>query len=163
MKFLKGESFDFEQRNSRGRTPLLDQSYWPGASCLATLPLLLEYGADVHATDNEGNSALHLAMLSNFTTIGEHSGHLKQKLALLVEAGVDLHHRNMKGLTPSYLARFRCDCWDEWCAALRRNGVDVNEVAEAESDLWCLTDDDDDNDVEDGDESPRRIRWPFVW
>lgn len=145
MKLLREENLSFAQP-----TPLLVHSFRRGSRSLAMIQLLLEYGANAHATDMHGNNAIHLAILSNlcpeFGESRESPDLLEQKLTFLIEAGADVHQANRKGWTPSRLA-LGCGCWDEWCAALARNGLGIDENLKRERDLWNLSDD----NTEDGD------------
>ena len=135
MKMLQEESSSLEQLLD-GRTPLLHHSGQGGSGSLAMVQVLLEHGADVHATDPYGNNAIHMALRSNdnnkFQERRKSSVLLEQKLTFLIEAGADIHHRNHRRLTPSWYAH-EYECWDEWCAALARNGLDIEEVMKNES------------------------------
>ena len=55
----------------------------------------------------------------------------------LIRAGVDVHHRDHDGLTPSMYAK-RCGAWDRWCSALARNGLRVEDVVREEDANWLL-------------------------
>lgn len=76
-----------------GRTPLLDLMHWkqPGAAAW-----LLAHGADVHAADEEGRTALHLAAMR-----GVKVSHLEA----LLQAGANPRRRDNAGRTPLDLAR----------------------------------------------------------
>jgi hypothetical protein len=56
----------------------------------------------------------------------------------LIRAGVDVHHRDHDGLTPSMYAR-RCGAWDGWCSALATNGLRIEDVTREEDSEWLLT------------------------
>jgi len=55
----------------------------------------------------------------------------------LIGAGVDVHHRDHDGLTPSMYAK-RCGAWDGWCRALTKNGLRVEDVVREEDADWLL-------------------------
>ncbi|KAI4652122.1 hypothetical protein J4E93_002319 [Alternaria ventricosa] len=55
----------------------------------------------------------------------------------LIRAGVDVHHRDHDGLTPSMYAR-RCGAWDGWCSALATNGLRIEDVVREEDAEWLL-------------------------
>jgi hypothetical protein len=57
----------------------------------------------------------------------------------LIRAGVDVHHRDHDGLTPSMYAK-RCGAWDGWCSALARNGLLIENVVREEEAEWLLDD-----------------------
>ena len=131
---LKSEGLDFEERDDNGRTWFLSLSCgYQGFKSLQMARLLLEHGANVHAADSEGNNAIQLVLSS--TEVFSHN--VEEKLTFLVGAGVDVHHRNKNSQTPSMLALV-FNFWDEWCQALKNNGIDIDEVLLAEEDLWDL-------------------------
>ena len=145
MKFLRVEGYDFEQRNRYGVTPLLDHLIsLGGRKTLLAIHLLLEFGADVHTTDPMGFSAIYYGMASNLE--GEAASEvLEQKLSVLIQAGADIHPpNNMDVWTPSQSARYHFNCWDEWCLALKRNGLDIRDVVEEEGHLELLEDSSED-------------------
>ncbi|CAN9377660.1 unnamed protein product [Alternaria alternata] len=55
----------------------------------------------------------------------------------LIRAGIDVHHRDHDGLTPSMYAK-RCGAWDGWCSALARNGLRIEDVVREEKAEWLL-------------------------
>ncbi|KAL7772503.1 hypothetical protein CFE70_002462 [Pyrenophora teres f. teres 0-1] len=55
----------------------------------------------------------------------------------LIKAGVDIHHRDHDGLTPSMYSK-RCGAWEGWCKALERNGHRVEGVLRNEDSEWLL-------------------------
>lgn len=57
---------------------------------LEALRFLLEHGADINAVNNAGDTAVHLAAASGFTTI----------VQLLADRGANLNVKNQRGLTP---------------------------------------------------------------
>ena len=130
MNFLKREGHDFEQKDEDGKTPLLSQLSVDGGQSLEMARLLLEFGANVHATTPAGQNALQCAMSrSNWE---EYREILEQKLCLLIEAGADVNHCDEFGDTPSDDAREHYQCWDEWCRALESNGLNLHEVIQAD-------------------------------
>jgi hypothetical protein len=81
-------------------------------------------------------------------------------MSLLIELGVDIHHRNNTGCTPSLIARIKCDCWAEWCRALERNGLDIQYVLREDGEMHLAEESseneyrpDEDNLNEDGKEA----------
>ncbi|KAF2474987.1 uncharacterized protein BDR25DRAFT_255524, partial [Lindgomyces ingoldianus] len=121
------------------KTPLLDHVMGIGGRSLATVRLLLEFGVNLDAADLDGRNAIHAAMYSNIR-LGERMlpEVLEEMLSLLIEAGVDLHHRDKWGDTPSYSARYDHKCWAAWCRALERNGRKIDEVVQEDEELWLL-------------------------
>jgi hypothetical protein len=53
----------------------------------------------------------------------------------LIKAGVDVHHRDHDGLTPTMYAR-RAKCWEGWCSALLRNGTCIADILREEEAEW---------------------------
>lgn len=130
-RFLKEQDLDIEQQDVSGRTPLLSALLQIGYPSALFIQLLLEFGANVDATDDHGRNAVQLAMYSksllSTTSKCSWSEMTEEKLCLLIEAGADIHHRDKNGFTPSHDAK-RYDCWDEWCRALERNGRSVEDT-----------------------------------
>jgi len=159
MGFLKRNGYDFELQDTSGRTPLLHTLTRPGGQNLAIVRLLLEFGANSHAVDSTGCNAIQLAMSSNIRPkFPEFPEILEEKLSSLIEAGVDLHHRDERGDTPSYYARHFYMCWAVWCRALERNKRKIDDVVREDGELWLLEESSDEesneeeNDEEESDE-----------
>ena len=74
-------------KNIQGLTPLYRAVY---EGKVGLTHLLLQYGADVEARDNNGETALHLAARKNHSEIA----------ALLFEHGANANAENIKDLTP---------------------------------------------------------------
>ena len=135
MNFLKQEEFDFECLGEHGETRL---RFFFSRSGLAIVRLLHEFGANIHAIDNDGRNALHYAMGSNCGPKKEFPELLEEKVSLLIEAGVDPHHCDNHGITPSIYAMGFCGCWSVWRRALERNGLSIDEVVREEGNSWLL-------------------------
>lgn len=76
-------------------TQTINQQLWSAVECgqWQKLPALLAGGADIHALNNKGSNALHLACVGNCAR------HLKTMKALLA-AGADPNARRANGYTP---------------------------------------------------------------
>ncbi len=89
---------DIEARNAAGRTPLQECLYRSGYSfrneddARLLISSLISAGADIEATDNEGDTALHYAAGSN------HS-YWKALTSILLQAGANTEARNNHGKT----------------------------------------------------------------
>jgi hypothetical protein len=118
--------------------------------------LLLEFGADVHTTDAAGHNALHSTLLSRQGYDDDVPEQVEEKLTIFIKTGVDVHHRNRWGQTPSYVARFYSKHWEEWCRVLERNGLSVSEIVQVDSEDWILEEGADEEwDLEDDDTEDR--------
>ena len=140
MGFLRAEGYDFEQQDGYGRTPLLDHLSRNGEKNLAIVRLLLQSDVNVHATDHHGYNAIQCAMSPY--SFGGSAERLETKLSLLIEAGVDIHHRDDYGNTPSDDVQYAYGCWNEWCLVLERHGMDIIEVLKAEDNMSLLEESD---------------------
>ena len=93
---LKGrptiEKADVRQADN-GRTALLVAA---GGALVGIVSLLLENGADIGVSDNEGKTALHLATYGG-------PGH-KDVISLLIEAGAEIDACDNNGQTALHLA-----------------------------------------------------------
>ncbi|KAL6833705.1 ankyrin repeat-containing domain protein [Trichoderma sp. SZMC 28015] len=139
---------DINARNAWGRTPLLEIIMHMGASSSVfdrlkpdahTFNKLVDLGADVHATDQNGDNLFHHIMSS----IGFFSD--KEFLPLirrLINSGVDLNQRNRKGHPPlwKYNLPAPTDSDEELLRVLVEAGMDVNACDEekGETILWVI-------------------------
>lgn len=145
MQFLLQYDYSLEHRDKYGRTPLLDYSYRTGGrQAIETIRLLLEFGANTQAVDIFGQNAIHCAMFAD----NEHSDILEEKFNLLIKGGVDIHQREYGGWTPSRLAR-ALGCWETWCKALERNGLEIRDILQQHGELWLLDEWSEDDDTQD--------------
>lgn len=79
------------------RTPLLEACRYP-ATCAEAIRELLDAGADVHAADSGGNTALHFALIRGMGPLHH------EIIRLLVGRGARIDAANMKGDTPLDMA-----------------------------------------------------------
>jgi ankyrin repeat protein len=87
-----GLFIDVDARTHMKRTPL----HWAADSCqFEMVEFLLEAGAEVNATDVEGNSPLHLATERSFAGV----------CSMLLLGGANLELRNCQGHTPLELVK----------------------------------------------------------
>ncbi|KAH7351475.1 hypothetical protein BKA66DRAFT_475885 [Pyrenochaeta sp. MPI-SDFR-AT-0127] len=133
--YLKEQNLNIEQQDEAGRTPLLSGLIQVGYPSSLFIQLLLEFGANPDATDDQGRDAIQLAMYSKslLRSTSKHSWSeiTEEKLCLLLGAGADIHHRDKHGWTTSQNAK-KYDCWGEWCRALERHGQDIADVVAAD-------------------------------
>jgi hypothetical protein len=112
---------DIEHRNRDGQTPLLYNACIPRWHGVAVLRELLQWGADPHAITNLGEGPLHLAIAFSIpgTMHGElEFNSLRERLALLLNAGCDPNLRDEGGHTPSDFALSSPKTWFQWCFAV---------------------------------------------
>ena len=104
---------DPNARDKQGRTPLIRalSNHYPyifgGRPSYSRIKRLIEAGADLNATDNQGWTALHHAVMSDSADlIGMAPEFYNRKIImLLVDRGSDLRARTDKGDTPLDLIR----------------------------------------------------------
>ncbi|GFN82712.1 ankyrin [Plakobranchus ocellatus] len=94
IRLLIQAGADLEARNDLGRTPLLKAAYTGKTD---GINVLKKYGADVTAVDKEGNSALHIMVMSDEPQ--------EETLRLFT---FQCNQRNKHGMTPLMLAARRC-------------------------------------------------------
>jgi ankyrin repeat protein len=94
---LLDAGIDPEGRNIYGQTALI--SYCQFEVAPALVELLIARGADVHARDPQGRTALHMAAWNH-----SYPQALGDVIRLLVGAGVDVDARDNQGRTPLHLA-----------------------------------------------------------
>jgi ankyrin repeat protein len=99
VKPMLARGVDLGRKDSKGRTPLLracdlDDSYRRSIETEYTALVLIESGVDIHAVDDAGLTALHLAIESN----------LPKTTKKLLEHGVSATVKDNIGLTPLYYA-----------------------------------------------------------
>lgn len=148
---LQATGYNFEQELVYGRTPFIasvgmsscssDGSLW-----LAALEILLELGVDVNARGDFGGNAYHSVLWSLKSAWDKaymYTSVFEDVVMLLVSVGVHLHHTDDFDVTPSQSAHQK-GLWKEWCRALKRSGVRIQDVMEVEGDLpWERGWDDD--------------------
>ncbi|WP_018266717.1 MULTISPECIES: thiosulfate sulfurtransferase GlpE [Methylosinus] len=82
---------DANGRNKDNVTPLMVAARLAPPALVAEL---LQAGADIHATNVDGNQALWLACV----------GEIEENIALLIRAGIDIQHINVNASTPLMFA-----------------------------------------------------------
>ncbi|KAI9888767.1 MAG: hypothetical protein M1814_006461 [Vezdaea aestivalis] len=133
----KEEGYDFNEEDIISML-LIRSLVITGSTSLALLRLFVDAGVGIHRTGLLGFNALQLVMISKIAG-DESTSDLEAKLSLLIEKGVDVHHRTPSGHTPSSVARQSQESWTVWCRALERNGMNISTVLEEEEDgMWIL-------------------------
>jgi hypothetical protein len=133
------EKLDLEQRSSDGMTCLLLAVSFPLGNNLSNIFLkvcnLLDRGASTSATDDNGESCLHLLLSYDyqgdkywdFFGDGDDKYYLEGALIELINAGADVHAVNHQGKTVSDVAR-EYNNGEFWKAALEECGYNADEV-----------------------------------
>ncbi|EAW18242.1 ankyrin repeat domain-containing protein [Aspergillus fischeri NRRL 181] len=131
INLLVGSGCDIEHENADGLTPLLYNACIPRWHGVVVLRELLQWGANPHATSHLGEGALHLAMAFS----GPESVHgqlegdsLETRLGILLQAGCDPNLRDGYGHSPSDFALSSPRIWFQWCLAVERVGLSMNDV-----------------------------------
>ncbi|NXH39252.1 ANR26 protein, partial [Dicaeum eximium] len=91
IRYLAGKNWQLNLPDDLKRTPLMKAVQCQQEKCVA---ILLEHGADPNLADADGNTALHLAVLSGNTTVA----------GLLLEHNASSDAQNQEGYTPLNLA-----------------------------------------------------------
>ncbi|NXP58005.1 ANR26 protein, partial [Chloropsis cyanopogon] len=91
VRHLAGKNCLLNLPDNLKRTPLMKAVQYQQEECVA---ILLEHGADPNLADADGNTALHLAVLSGNTTVA----------GLLLEHNASSDAQNQEGYTPLNLA-----------------------------------------------------------
>ncbi|RLL93841.1 hypothetical protein CFD26_101424 [Aspergillus turcosus] len=122
---------DIEHENADGLTPLLYNACIPRWHGVIVLRELLQWGANPHATSHLGEGALHLAMAFS----GPESVHgqlegdsLETRLGILLQAGCDPNLRDGYGHSPSDFALSSPRILFQWCLAVERVGLSMQDV-----------------------------------
>lgn len=129
LQYWLALGFNLEHRDAKGNTSLLH------AACTSNLKrnwgfkyfrLLIKYGADVHAVNDQGLGPLHLTLKSAFHRHRYHSkpawgswpNGVEEKLVALLEAGCDPNAMDHLGKTPSQYAEHNVNLLAVWTSAL---------------------------------------------
>jgi hypothetical protein len=116
-KLKRGEKVDLNQRNTYGELPL--ELAFKEMYTKEIVGFLIEKGADVHITDELGNTLLMKAVSSSYSNITE-------VLKVLIDKGADKDVQNKEGKTALMLAASNFLCSEE-VDVLVKAGADVNK------------------------------------
>ncbi|PKX98443.1 ankyrin repeat domain-containing protein [Aspergillus novofumigatus IBT 16806] len=135
INLLVGSGCDIEHENADGLTPLLYNACIPRWHGVVVLRELLQWGANPHATSHLGEGALHLAMA--FSGPGSVHGQLEgdsleTRLGILLQTGCNPNLQDGYGHTPSDFALSSPRIWFQWCLAVERVGLSMEDVLRTE-------------------------------
>ncbi|KAI4696007.1 uncharacterized protein J4E88_000178 [Alternaria novae-zelandiae] len=110
---------------------------WPSVSSIMA-PLFEVDAAYINTIGSLGRNRLQRSyrVIHYGSSLGDPAA-AEEIATALIRAGVDVHHRDHDGLTPSMYAK-RCGAWDRWCRALTKNGLRVEDVVREEDANWLL-------------------------
>jgi hypothetical protein len=116
----------------------LPDSAWSRLSRPHLLQTLIDMGAPIGKSFWGDNAIVFLMWnmghyRSDFLTVVD-------MLSSLIKHGVGINNLGVDGVTPSKIARYM-RIWAEWCGALERNGLQIEDVLEKEGNTWLLEDD----------------------
>lgn len=121
-------------------TPTLDQLLWDWPTIQTLVLALTSHGLQVDTLGSNGRNRLQRSLI--VLQWEEKPGNpqaIIETADALIKVGIDLHHRDHDGLTPSMYAKCYAQ-WDPWCIALERNGLTVEEVMKEDDSEWLLRD-----------------------
>ncbi|KAF2502865.1 hypothetical protein BU16DRAFT_21372 [Lophium mytilinum] len=133
LELLLQRGADTEVRDGWGETPLLSATDY---LCFSALPrvmrLLLKYGADTRAIDDDADGILH--RISSPLTVCDVHGpgaawyeEISEIIVSLLQMGCDPNSENAYGFTPS--DRFMSpSSWTLWCECLEKAGLEVAQI-----------------------------------
>lgn len=112
---------------------------WESVSCV--FRPLSESDAYVESTGSLGRNRLQRCFNVRAwdKTLGDPKA-TEESCNALIGAGVNIHHPDNDGLTPSMYAK-RHGCWNEWVIALERNNKHIEDVLREEKSEWLLDND----------------------
>lgn len=123
---------DTEHRFQGGNTPLLSACYHGSLVCVL---LLTEHRANVHAVNNQGQGALHLAMmqmyLANTNKLPADDCPAEEFLAMvwkLVRVGCNPYARDLKGNTPAQCVPPYGPTWLAWRTMMYAMGYPLGDA-----------------------------------
>ncbi|VUC26765.1 unnamed protein product [Clonostachys rosea] len=108
---LIAHSADVNAKNGKGRAPILDLIQQYSAKLdIKVFDKLIECGADVNTSDNEGNTIFHM-ILGNLAKFK--MGDLPF-FQLLVRSGADINKQNKKGKPPLFMYKISRELWPRY-------------------------------------------------
>ncbi|KAI1520077.1 hypothetical protein Ptr86124_000445 [Pyrenophora tritici-repentis] len=117
---------------------MLDDQPWDWDSVSTLMnPLFAQDAVYVNALGSLGRNRIQRCSCVVINDDGGDQDAITEISNALIKAGVDIHHRDHDGLTPSMYSK-RCGAWEGWCKALERNGQRIKDVLRDEDAEWLL-------------------------
>ena len=107
-------------------TPLHHLADYGGKDVSEIFTMLIERGADIDATDKDGNTPLHRAALA--VEYGTYNPFSAEVAAMLIQHGADIHAKNKSGETPLHIVAkdWKYAGSERVAAMLIERGADIN-------------------------------------
>jgi hypothetical protein len=139
LQYLSGLGCDFEYQNEHGHTSLIAAVVRDGGGLTQYISMLIEFGSNIHATDDEGRIAVLLALqwfhlqYGSVMLTGENlwrklGQQLEEKLVVLLRAGCDANARDSRGITPTEYVKDKAAILEIWMRAVIKARVDVYDL-----------------------------------
>jgi ankyrin repeat protein len=115
VKYLIEKGLDINTKNYKGDNPLLISCIWPYIVPIENL--IKEYKADIHVTDNDGNTPLHLVFDCEYPEI--------EIVEFLLDNGANINAKNNRG---ENVLRYACEHYgiEDIIKLLIEKGADIN-------------------------------------
>jgi hypothetical protein len=133
---LKAQLHRLHREGLISHLPIWNDEPWDWNSVSSIIHPLFEHTAYIDTAGSLGRNRIQrcLAVLMYEGSPGDLTA-VEEISNALIKAGVDVHHRDHDGLTPSMYAR-QTECWEGWCRALLRNGMCINSILTEEGTEW---------------------------
>ncbi|KAH8716744.1 hypothetical protein GQ44DRAFT_829784 [Phaeosphaeriaceae sp. PMI808] len=119
---------------------ITDTLPWDWDSVSSIIHPLATIGAYIHTTGSLGRNPIQRTfgvLVEENCKIPGNPQAVEEIVNLFIRAGVDIHHRDNGGLTPSMYAR-RHGHWHQWCRALERSDKCIETILLDEKTEWLV-------------------------
>lgn len=120
--------------------PTLEQLPWDWPTIQDLILALTSHGFQVDTLGSNGRNRIQRCLIVlQWEEKPGNSQAIVETANALIKVGIDVHHRDHDGLTPSMYAKAYGQ-WEPWCTALERNSMTVEEVMKEDDTEWLLRD-----------------------